>query len=485
MKKSILLFLLSLPLFLNATNYTWDKAKDYVLINNSVFGPLQAGDTVFIPARAGGYKSHSYDQLHSGAGYSSLSNGTGYIVVYWQPGAFITPGAADDYSCFMDNCIGLKIYGLTMSHCGNMAWRLGNNQYGPDRGVPHGYSSWICIDSAKFIASAGMPNFVTGSLKPFAGDTNNMYHHWWIRNCIFDSTSASLYGGATAIQFGQISNNGYWRDIEISGCIFDHYSSGTTTASVYINLLNVWGAKIHNNIFRNLGMLAHPAGHAVIINMDIGGQIYIYNNIFGPNNFANEFRLKGASLQLKGWNGRSRFYNNIVFDKRKYPVVENQTVNPGILATLSPYVIARSGPEVYNNTVYNLSAGVGNSPYIVALYDNYANDTVTIKNNILTQVRDTIWANINPRIVAFSYGRPVFLDTSSNKSVQLFANAGIMDKNKWIPSANGILYNAGAAVPSWLTTDFYGNPRNINGRVDIGAVENTIQIQPKKKKSKK
>lgn len=459
-KLCIVLVCLSCAFFnrVSGTNYTYPTGNSNINVSNSTFSAtLLAGDTVFIPFLSGGWRTFSVTSLNSGAVGS-------YIVIYFQPNAYMTPNSGGQIQGnFLTASIGVKVQNLRMNDNTDILWRL------------QGYSSYIWVDSCSFVGMPGMGNQYTGSFTDFAGDTTQMFHHWHISRCVFDSLFATTTGSGVAITLGLNatsgvpSPHGYWRDIEIDHCLFDHYTSATG-ASNYISAILCFNISIHDNIFRNLSNGApNPVGHASCINIGTD-KFSIYNNVFGPNNFGNDVRSKSADLPGYGtpYAGRSSFYNNISINKRKYPVLESQvadTTNVGL------YVRPRTSPECYNITAYNLAVGVGNGPYLACVIDCYNSDTVTGKNIIYTVLSDTAWTcNLNVMINA-STGSIAFYDTASNKRVQFWAASGLADSVFYKPLRGGLLFNGGVATPSYISRDIYGTLRPLNGRTDIGAVE--------------
>ena len=172
------------PVGVPGTKYVWNTSNADIVVDNYVFGKkLKAGDTIIIPARAGGYGSQTYQGVNAGAAGA-------YVVVQFDPGAYLSPLTNDNLKSYLDSCSGLKIVGMKMFQRGAVPFRLGNSPYGPDRGVPRGYSSYIWIDSAQIIGSSSFENSYTGIYPDYAGDTTKMFHHWKWTNCIFDSSYA-------------------------------------------------------------------------------------------------------------------------------------------------------------------------------------------------------------------------------------------------------------------------------------------------------
>lgn len=471
--KKLITILLFIPMLASATNYTWPSGTNDIFIigsgpSKSFASDLANGDTIFIPVRSGGYRSFSLYRVRGNNSYNS-------IVIYWNSGAYITRNTGGALNAnAMDSCVGVSIYGMNMSGSVDMIMRLGKDDYGPYSTYQNGYSSYITWDHCTFNYSAGMGlNYWTG-WPDYAGDTTKMMHHWKWSYCSFDTSFGAAGGGGptVAIGIGYINTYGYWRDVEISNCTFDHYYSIVSGPSVYINCNNTWGIDIHHNTFQNMGGVVSPVGHGVLINYDIAGSVFVHHNIFGPNNFGNDVRGKNAGLLgYTKYDSVCRFYNNISYDKRKYPILENQRVVDGDSTTLAPYVHRRKGTAIWNNTIYNISR----DSYIAVIYDCYLTDSLEVKNNVLVMIRDSTWASSNVRVFSPSNGAVAFVDTAKNKLVELWPNAGLSDSTTFTPTTTGILYNAGTTVPAYITTDFYGNPRS-NGAPDIGAVEYTVAI---------
>lgn len=460
----LLLCLMGLSPKRKASVYTWDSTNTNINITNSTFGtPLVAGDLVHIPSRAGGtgYRSFSFSGLNSGAAGA-------YITIQFDAGSYIQPSSSSLQANTMDNSNGVHIIKMRMDDHVDAAMRLGGT----------GYSSWIWWDSCHFQGMPGFGPVANGSLPAFAGDTTKMFHHWKFTNILFDSVYTGTSGGiALALggnAAGTIVNNACWRDVLIDSCTFWDYSSASPNTSSYIRLLSVINAKINHSRTRWLGVVFNPTGHAAAI-LTLASKYEISNNYFGPYNFGNEVRDLG-SCDLPGagpnYTGRSSFYNNIIVDKRKYPVLETRPVDGGTLSTLSPYFRSRTMAYVYNCTAMNLAVGTGNGPYETNMVDCYANDTVFVKNCIIVGVRDTSWATVyGPFMWSAANGAITTIDTASNRLVQLWNNSGLKDSISFTPIQGGLLNGYGVSVPSFITTDYYGNQRTTAGLVDIGAVQ--------------
>src|SRR5882757_3080598 len=313
------------------TNYTWSVANGNILLNTSNYPTVTANDTIFIPAKSGGYRSFSMAGINSGTAGQ-------YIVVYWQTGAFITPTVSTIQANSINNIFGVKVVGFTMNdHIDPAFTSYSSGQF----------SKYVWFDSCTFIGMNGFfPSApLTLSTPDFTGDTTNCFYMWHWSRCIFDSLVGGNSGNS-AIRIGGIAKNQTWIHAEIDHCWFGDYSSLLNPAS-YIAAFNTYGLYIHDDSLWNLGKnVASPVGHTQSILTQMC-YFEIYNCYFGPNNFGNCIRNLGTgdipamfvifAQWSIGYNGRSRIYNCIDAYSRKYPFLETRT-DPGDTATLSPWV---------------------------------------------------------------------------------------------------------------------------------------------------
>ena len=461
MKKLLFIFLL-FPFVVNATNYTWSTGTSSINISDSgPFGNLNAGDTVFIPVRSGDWYSYSVTNCDSGTP-------GGYIVVYWMPGAKIAINN-NTFNNYITNSSGVKTVGMEADNNPTI-WRMGTT----------GYNNYIWFDSCSFNSTSGFGPYYTGALTAFNGNIANSMHHWKWTYCSF----LGVYTGNTSGVAITIGGNfpptrySFWFDTEVSNCTFSDYPSNGA-ASNFISAFNCYNTVIRNNTFTNLGVVATPTGHAAVINAyAFHGQIY--NNLFGPFNFGNAVRGKFAHCPSMGaaYTGLTKIYNNIIKNQRKYPGFEVQSCDTTGYSN-GGVVLARndSTPYFWNNTAYNLAVGVGNSPYIAALIDDYLSSAVvTAKNNVWVLLRDSVCSpNAWVQGIVAASGTSISYDTARNR-FNCTTWTGFADSTLFTPSANGMLNNTGLTPPSWLTTDIYGNARTQGGGTDIGAVERSAAV---------
>lgn len=341
---------------------------------------------------------------------------------------------------------------------------------------------------------------ITTSLANFTGanDTVNCNFDLWFHQCVFDSIGNTTNGGLTTLWLGGLLKNQVFVKTEVDSCFFDYAPSPTGSgAACFIHCQQCIGIKIHGNKFSNLGVVTNPQGHAATTFMQMS-LFHVYNNFFGDSLFANCTRaisfatVPAMSTLLAGWgyDGISRFHNNILRHGRKYPMIEMQkdTIGMNGLTYLQPMRSA----HVWNNTMYRGGTGAGNSPYNVSLVDwylvAYTTDTLELHNNIeIGPPTDTVGTMTSSQATVALVTKPnngtPFTDSSGNQFYQLmtFATSGLADTNFFYPAIGGLMFNNGVAVPSWLTKDFYGQPVPATGRapfarntgVDVGAVQYT------------
>lgn len=459
------------------------------ITNSSIGATLHGCDTVYVPPRAGGYRSFSF------SGIGTPSEGA-YIHIIFQPGAFITPNSGGNlFANQMDNSNWVHIYGANMSnHTDPFMFKY----------VTTGYSHRIWWDSITLRnTGAFFPSGpITTGLADFTGnDTTNCFYAWRFSKVVLVGSG----DGATALWLGSIAKNNVWVNVEIDHSFFGDYPSQTVPAC-YIHAQNVYGLYIHDDSLWNLGNgVLHPTGHAAQIFIQ-ACYFDIYNNHFGPNNFGNEIRSIGAGCLINmgpqfllwdaNYTGISRVHNNIVEHKRKYPFLETQT-DPSDINTL-PYYQYRRAPLVDNITFFRGGMGANNNSYYnLSTIDAYkvtgTVDTIHLYNSV--QIGPPTDTTINVctsqgcnALFTFPSGAIANMDTANNLFSQglNYATSGLSDTIKFIPLLNGPMYNSGSNLLPYVKTDIYGNPLPTLGRqpfalntgVDKGAVQFFTPVLP-------
>lgn len=454
------------------TNYTWNSATTNILINASNYPTITAGDTVFITTRSGGagYRSYSLNGINSGAPNQ-------YIVVYWLPNTYITTNTSSPIQAnSIDNIYGVKTVHMTMNDNIDVAFTFYSSG---------NYSKYVWFDSCTY---RGMNGFFPSSPQTlttpnFTGDTTNCFYYWHWSYCSFDSLVGGN-SGQTGMWIGNINKKDTWVHVEIDHCYFGDYSA-SGQPSTYIRASNVYGLYIHHDSLWNLGKnVVSPVGHAAQI--FVRSSYYeIYDCYFGPNNFGNCIRSFGqtdipsmaASFAQwsAGYTGRSRIYNCIDVDSRKYPFFESQP-QIGDTTTLSPYVRYRTFPEIWFVSCIRLDTWSPNDSYAASVVDNYEPDSLFLKGSYLCGPSDTVWAACGAkaciRLITLQTASTAVWDTARTRFVSSSLGIGMFDSvNTFHPNyGSGLLYGQGpTSYPSWCANDYYGNPRGATP--DIGAVQ--------------
>jgi len=465
------------------TNYTWNSTTTNILINAANYPTLTAGDTVFIPTRSGGagYRSYTLNGVSSGAPNQ-------YIVIDWLPGTYITTNTSSPiFANSINNIYGVKTVHMTMNDNIDVAF----SSYSSGS-----YSQYVWFDSCTYIGMNGFfpstnPTLTTPN---FTGDTVNCFYMWRWSHCTWDSLVGGNSGN-TALNIGNIAKNNTWIHTEVDHCLFGDYSSSSSPAG-YIHALNVFGLYIHDDSLWNLGKnVPSPVGHAAQIFLQTC-YYEIYNCYFGPNNFGNCVRSFGSddipsmfntfSQWSVGYNGRSRIYNCIDADSRKYPFYETRQT-PTDTTALSPYPRVRTSAEVWYISAVRLNAGICCNGYSASIVDCYENDSLFLKGSFECGASDTVWGACTSttcvKLITTPNGAVTKWDTATTRFVSSAFGVGLLDSTlTYHPNTgSGLLYNQSIAPPSYISTDYYGSPRRDTNRspgVDIGAVQASGNLPP-------
>jgi hypothetical protein len=460
------------------TNYTWSTANGNILINRTNYPTLTANDTVFIPAKTNGWRSFTPKNLNSGAPNQ-------YICIYWQTGAYIAPTVSTIGANSLDSLYGVKIYGFTMNDHIDPAFVSFSNGH---------FSKYVWFDSCIFRGMNGFfPSIpLTLTTPNFTGDTSNCFYMWRFSRCNWDSLVGANSGNC-ALRFGGIALNNFWLHVEIDNCSYGDYSSKNNPAS-YIQAYNTYGLYIHDDIFYNLGVVDQTVGHTQCIWTEMC-YFEIYNCWFGSNNLGDCIRnMGGADIpSMAGlfatwsvaYNGRSRVYNCVDVNSRKYPFLETRT-DPGDTATLSPYVRMRTNPEVWFISGKSLFICLpGNLPYVNSIIDCYSTDTAFVKGSYATGPIDTVWnvcgagsTHEGCNLFIHQGSNPIAVyDTAFNSFTEFAKNTGI-DSNTLQPIAGGFITRRVTSWPSYITDDYYHVARV--GPQPSGAITGLLNQLPRR-----
>ena len=152
-------------------------------------------------------------------------------------------------------------------------------------------------------------------------------------------------------------------DFEIYRCTFRHFDN-TKLAFPVIGLDKCFNLRVHECSFSDIGMAESPIGHDVCICG--AGYFKVFNNKF-TRQWANDVRVWPMKLNALGYNGAdavNRFYNNISWEKRKYPMYEHNHVPQTAIDNSSGY-LSRTASEIYFNTLYrSRKAASSKDPYV-------------------------------------------------------------------------------------------------------------------------
>lgn len=334
----LLSLLLLFPLFIHAETFEWPASKPNVIITNTTYGrPLTGKDTVKL--QKGNYNYPRLEQITGGGAYFTLDCRYAIFIktdMQWGQGIA--------YACSW-----VKIYGATVLERPEPLLKFTGNNIR--------YPSYIWFDSCTTIKSSLCSIDYSGG-KPYGGDTSNMVHHWKITKPNIKGSYKDLPYWA-CISFGSpfaVLDNSYHRDIEIAYGRFDSLNCKNGPSN-FIQATQCMNISIHDNVFSNMGTVADPSGHISNISLTLC-RPFIYNNIFGPNNWADDIRMVGGELKgLNGYTGPGRVYNNISYNKRKYAFIECRYFEPAIPSVVAPYINDVDYAEVWNNMLYRPAVG--------------------------------------------------------------------------------------------------------------------------------
>ena len=168
-------------------------------------------------------------------------------------------------------------------------------------------------------------------------------------------------------------------DFEVYRCTFRNFDN-TQQAFPVIGLERCFNLEVHECTFSDIGMAESPIGHNVCI--AVAGYLRAHNNRF-TRQWANDVRVWPMKLNALGYGGPNAvncFYNNISWEKRKYPMYEHNHVRQADIDKSSGH-LSRTASEVCFNTLFrSRKAASSGDPYCATLVDVYGPD-VTIKHN--------------------------------------------------------------------------------------------------------
>ena len=259
-------------------------------------------------------------------------------------------------------------------------------------------------------------------------------------------------------------------DFEIVRCAFRHFDN-TEGAFPCIGLDKCFNLRVHECAFSDIGMAESPIGHNVCI---VGsGYFKVYNNTF-TRHWANDVRAFPMKLNALGYDGPDavgRYYNNISWEKRKYPAYEQNRVPPADIEKSAGW-FSPTRSEIYFNTFYrSRRAATSKDPYCAQLVDVYS-PGVTVRHNLVIEPDcDMPFDPKTNYVVHLGAGPQPDVVAENNLVFRTLAEAGLADAVKFIPLETSPAKDAATGRVPYITKDHYGNERYVGKAADVGAVE--------------
>jgi len=305
--------------------------------------------------------------------------------------------------------------------------------------------------------------------KVFNGTRESAFYNFRWENVVVDGKTDGA--AISSSDYASVSNlKSVLLDFEIYRCTFRNFDN-TAQAFPVIGLDKCFNLRVHECTFSDIGMAASPIGH----NVCIGGAGYfkVYNNKF-TRQWANDVRIWPMKLNALGYGGKdavSRFYNNISWEKRKYPVYEHNVVPQADLDKSSGY-LSRTSSEICFNTLYrSRKAADSKDPYCGQLVDVYGAD-VAIRHNLIIEPEAD--APFDPRrnyVYHLGAGPQPGLAVENNLVFRTPALAGLVDTVQFVPSRSSPAKDAATRRIEYITQDHYNHDRYQGAAADVGAVE--------------
>lgn len=308
--------------------------------------------------------------------------------------------------------------------------------------------------------------------KVFNGSKESTLYNFTWEDCAFGDDSSVFDGSAiSSTDWQPVSNlKSVQLDFEISHCTFKNVDYGMN-AGTLVSMSRCFNLKVHDCTFSNIGYSKFIVGHDAVI----GGSGYfkVYNNTFS-HQWANDVRMFPMKLHALGYDGKdavSSFYNNISFEKRKYPVFEQNGIPRDDLAKSAGWFSA-TGSEIFFNTVYRSRRGTMTAdPYRGVLVDVYAPD-VTIRYNLLIEPEcDAPFDPARNYVYLLGAGPQTGIVAEGNLVFKSWAEAGLIDQTGFVPSATSPAKDAAKGRIDLITKDHGGRERYVGATADVGAVE--------------
>jgi hypothetical protein len=229
--------------------------------------------------------------------------------------------------------------------------------------------------------------------------------------------------------------------------------------------------QVHECRFSDIGKAESPIGHNVCICG--AGYFKVFNNRF-TRQWANDVRVWPIKLNALGYNGPdavNRFYNNISWEKRKYPMYEHNHVSQTAIDNSSGY-LSRTSSEVYFNTLYrSRKAASSKDPYVATLVDVYGPD-VTIKHNLIIEPEaDVPFDPARNHVYHLGAGPQRGVLAENNLVFGTLEQSGLVDAASFAPAPASPAKDVATGRVSYITTDHNNRERYVGVAADVGAVE--------------
>jgi len=259
-------------------------------------------------------------------------------------------------------------------------------------------------------------------------------------------------------------------DFEIVGCTFRRFDNAEQAFGA-IALDKCFNLRVHGCSFSDMGMARSPIGHNICIGGS--GTFTVSGNRF-TRQWANDVRMFPMKLNALGYDGPEavcRFYNNISWEKRKYPMYEHNRVKQADIDASRGY-FSHAASEVCFNTLYrSRRAADSGDPYCGVLADIYG-PNVTVKHNLVIEPEAD--APFDPKrdyVYHLGAGPQKGLVVENNLVCRTWAEAGLVDTETFAPGERSPARDAATGRIPYIAKDHYGNARYVGAAADLGAVE--------------
>ena len=320
--------------------------------------------------------------------------------------------------------------------------------------------------------ASGYCFYVYDRSKVFDGTKESTFYNFKWDNVVVDGKTN---GAAISNEDYNLSNmTSLALDFEICNCTFKHFDN-TELAFPVIGLQKCFNLEVSHCSFSDIGMAESPIGHNVCIS--VAGYLRVHHNRF-TRQWANDVRAWPMKLNALGYNGPdavNRFYDNISWEKRKYPMYEHNSIQQSDLDKVAEY-FSRAPSEIYFNTLYrSRKAANSGDPYRASLVDVYGAD-VTIKHNLVIEPEaDVPFDPAVNNVYHLGAGPQPGLVVQNNLVFQTWAEAGLVDTKTFMPSLTSPVKDAATGRVSYIESDYDDNPRYQAAAADVGAVERQDQ----------